>query len=108
VSVRRRYLLALALAALLAVAWFVVPQAVDSVRSQHRRAELAAALTGLRRLEVPRNFVRLTSNCDWYRCYHILRQPPQHQSERTLYVARTRASTVHLPSAPSLACYTIT
>jgi hypothetical protein len=24
---------------------------------------------------VPSTFVRLTSNCDWYRCYHILRQP---------------------------------
>ena len=74
-SVRRRYLVALALAALLAVAWVVVPQVVDSVRSQHRRAQLAAALSGLRRLEVPSNFVRVTSNCDWYRCYHILRQP---------------------------------
>jgi hypothetical protein len=74
-SIRRRYLVALALAALAAVAWVVVPQVVDSVRSQHRKAELAAALRGLRRLQVPSNFVRLTSNCDWYRCYHILRQP---------------------------------
>lgn len=74
-SVQRRYLVALALAGLALVGWIVVPRVVDSIRSQHRRAELAAALQGLRRLEVPSNFVRLTSNCDWYRCYHIMRQP---------------------------------
>jgi hypothetical protein len=54
--VRRRYLVALALAVVAGVASLAVPPIVASIRAQQARADLAAANTAFSRLRVPADF----------------------------------------------------
>jgi hypothetical protein len=55
-NIRRRYLVALAIAAIAGVAAVVVPPIAASIRAQQARADLAAANTAFSRLRVPADF----------------------------------------------------
>jgi hypothetical protein len=74
-AVRRGYLVALALTALLAVGFVVVPNIVNRARAAHARAEVNAAIAGLDRLRVPTKLVPMTTSCGEYRCFRIAHQP---------------------------------
>lgn len=92
-AVRRGYLLALVFAALLAVGVVVVPSVVSSAQAAHTRAEVDAALAGLRRLRVPANFVPLTTNCGGYRCFRVAQPTPQAARQLTGAMLRSMGAT---------------
>jgi hypothetical protein len=75
-KIRRRYLVALAIAAIAGVAAIVVPPIAASIRAQQARADLAAANTAFSHLRVPTDFRPLpatdTIGClSGVRCYYV-------------------------------------
>ena len=92
-ALRRRYLVALALSALFAVGFVVVPNIVSSARAAHDRAELDAALAGLHHLRVPAKLVPLTTNCGGYRCFRVAQPTPQAAYRLANAMLRTMGAT---------------
>jgi hypothetical protein len=78
--IRRRYVIALAVALVAGIGSIVVPtrsdrldpgaraqQAADALARRH----LPEAMAALAHLTVPRDFRRITAGCRWYRCYVV-------------------------------------
>jgi phage-related holin len=70
--VRRRYLVALFVVAIAAVAYTVVPPEIHKLKVQASRHGLAKAITAIDAVTVPHGFDLITSaNCGWYRCFYV-------------------------------------
>jgi hypothetical protein len=97
--VRRRYLIALFVVGIGAVAWAVVPPEIHRLKVQASKHGLAEAITAIDAVTFPRGFERIKSTkCTWYRCFYVGKPTGQVAPSLLAILGRMGVNTTQLTS----------